>query len=85
MPSEVKLRQLSDEIDKLPMPITKSDASSSLENVVLVLPDQKINLGDAVSELSSESFSSPDELELELLRHLAIQSVERYQKVEKGK
>ena len=78
MSREIELEDL-DILDELSYPVARTSAESSLDDVVLVLPDRDVNVGEIVAELPSESFSSTDDLELELLRNVATQTAQLYE------
>lgn len=63
---------------ELSYPATKESAVSYFEDVVLLLPDRNVEVGNAIAELQSDSFASSDELEMEFLRKVATETAEQF-------
>jgi hypothetical protein len=75
-----KLSRVEEVLDELDYPVMRSDAASELSDVTLELADGEANLGALVSETSSDSFGSTEELESELNNALPREAVgEPYQ------
>jgi hypothetical protein len=75
-----KLSRVEEVLDELDYPVVRSDAASELSDVTLELADGEANLGALVSETSSDSFGSTEELESELNNALPREAVgEPYQ------
>jgi hypothetical protein len=75
-----KLSRVEEVLDELDYPVMRSAAASELSDVTLELADGEANLGALVSETSSDSFGSTEELESELNNALPREAVgEPYQ------
>jgi hypothetical protein len=75
-----RLSRVEEVLDELDYPVVRSDAASELSDVTLELADGEANLGALVSETSSDSFGSTEELESELNNALPREAVgEPYQ------
>jgi hypothetical protein len=75
-----RLSRVEEVLDELDYPVMRSDAASELSDVTLELADGEANLGALVSETSSDSFGSTEELESELNNALPREAVgEPYQ------
>lgn len=80
MARKVKFSDISPLLEELTFPIERTAAADELSDVRLVLADGETNLGELVSETSSESFESAADVESELHNVLPREAVgEPYQ------
>jgi len=75
-----RLSRVEEVLDELDYPAMRADAADELSDVTLELADGEVNLGEVVSETSSDSFESPEQLRNALNNALPREAVgEPYQ------
>ncbi|SNZ12858.1 hypothetical protein SAMN06269185_1960 [Natronoarchaeum philippinense] len=80
-----RLSRVDDVLDDLDYPVMRDDAADELTDVTLELADGEANLGELISDTSSDSFDSADDLQDELNNALPREAVgEPYQSEGEG-
>ncbi|GAA0661926.1 hypothetical protein ACFQDG_03950 [Natronoarchaeum mannanilyticum] len=85
MSRTTRLSRVEEVLAELDYPVVRADAADELSDVTLELADGEVNLGEIVSETSSDSFESAEELESDLNNALPREAVgEPYQSEGEG-
>ncbi|PSQ44957.1 hypothetical protein BRD17_02410 [Halobacteriales archaeon SW_7_68_16] len=71
---DVKLNELDDALADLTYPVMRTDAATEFEGVTLRLADGEVDLGRAISDTASDSFTSVGELTEEIRRNLPVEA-----------
>ncbi|MFC7155469.1 hypothetical protein ACFQPA_08370 [Halomarina halobia] len=75
MARTVKLSRVGTVLADHDYPTSRDRAVSAFGDVTVLLADGEANLGRTLTEVTSDSFDSADELELELYSHLPVAAV----------
>lgn len=66
MAQEVELSHVEDLFEDLEYPVDRSTAADEFADVMLLLADGEVNLGEMISDSTSDTFDSPEDLVSEL-------------------
>ncbi|MFB6268344.1 MAG: hypothetical protein ABEH83_00255 [Halobacterium sp.] len=75
MTREVKLNELSAELDALTYPATREDALAEFDDVVLRYADGEERFGDVLGRTTEDVFVSADDLEAAVYNNLPSEAV----------
>ncbi len=85
MTREVKLSNCASVFDELDYPVDHTAAADELSDVTVLLADGERNLGTLITQMTSETFDSADDIESELHNVLPREAVgEPYQSEGEG-
>ena len=85
MEKEIQLKGTEELFEQLSYPISRAAVTEEFAAVTVQLADGEVNLGDLLSEGSSETFDSADDLEIALHNALPREAVgEPYQSEGEG-
>ncbi|ADQ67417.1 hypothetical protein C499_08200 [Halogeometricum borinquense DSM 11551] len=75
MDERIKLSRMGDRLDDLSYPLTRDDAATKLADVTILMADGEANLGELVSEVGSDSFTSSGDLYEELQNVMPVEAI----------
>lgn len=75
MATTVKLSRLETVLDDLSYPVARDEAAAELSDVTVLFADGEADLGELISDVSSATFESLDDLKSELHNVLPVEAV----------
>ncbi|QIB74112.1 hypothetical protein GL213_09195 [Halogeometricum borinquense] len=75
MDERIKLSRIEERLDDLSYPLTRDDAATKLADVTILMADGEANLGELVSEVGSDSFTSSGDLYEELQNVMPVEAI----------